>query len=72
MGELIVILGLTIIAPIWILGHYATKWRLAKGISTDESRLLEDLWEIAERMEQRVVALETILDENVEDWRRKA
>ena len=69
MGELLGILALTIVAPIWIVSHYVTKWRLAKGLSSDEAQTLEDLWRIAQRMEQRVKTLEAILDENAEGWR---
>ncbi len=71
MFELFGILALTIVAPIWILGHYITKWRLAKGLSKNEAQLLEELWKTAQRMEKRVHTLEAILDDNVDAWRKK-
>ena len=33
--------------------------------------MLEELWQDAQRMESRINALETILDDQVPDWRRK-
>ncbi len=69
--ELVVILALTVVAPIWIIAHYATRWRSTKALSSDEEQLLEELWESAERMEQRINALERILDAEVTDWRKK-
>ena len=72
MEGLLGIIALTIVAPIWILSHYSTKWRLAKGLTRDEAQMLEDLWQTAQRMEQRVKTLEAILDENVEGWRNQA
>jgi phage shock protein B len=72
MSEFLGIIALTIVAPIWIISHYVTKWRLAKGLSNDEAQTLEDLWRIAQRMEKRVKTLEAILDENVEGWRNKS
>jgi len=72
MGEITGILALTIVAPIWIVSHYVTKWRLSKGLSTDEAQTLEDLWKAAQRMEQRVKTLEAILDDNVDGWRNKS
>lgn len=69
--ELVVILALTVVAPIWIIAHYATRWRSTKALSSDEEQLLEELWESAERMEQRINALERILDTEVTDWRKK-
>jgi len=72
MSELLGIIALSIVAPIWIVSHYGTKWRLAKGLSNDEAQTLEDLWQIAQRMESRVKTLESILDENVDGWRNKS
>ena len=72
MTELAMILALTIVAPIWIVSHYLTKWKLSKGLSTDDVQMLEDLWKTAQAMEKRVITLETILDENVKGWRSQA
>ena len=72
MSELLSIIALTVVAPIWIVSHYVTKWRLAKGLSNDEAQTLEDLWQIAQRMESRVKTLEAILDANVDGWRNKS
>ena len=72
MSEILGIIALTVVAPIWIVSHYVTKWRLAKGITTGDAETLEDLWKIAQGMEQRIETLESILDENVEAWRTKS
>ena len=72
MSEILGIIALTIVAPIWIVSHYVTKWRLAKGISTGDAETLEDLWKIAQGMESRIETLESILDENVDGWRTKS
>jgi phage shock protein B len=71
MGEVLGIIAMTIVAPIWIVSHYLTKWRLSKGLSTDEAHMLEDLWKTAQAMENRVNTLEAILDDNVKGWRNK-
>ncbi|WP_299625554.1 envelope stress response membrane protein PspB [Pelagibius sp.] len=69
--EVPVILFLAVVAPIWIIAHYATRWRATKSLSSDEEQLLEELWQSAERMEQRINSLERILDAEVTDWRKK-
>jgi phage shock protein B len=51
--------------------HYTTKWKATKGLSDDEQRLLEDLWQDSQRMESRLNALETILDDEVPKWRSR-
>ena len=72
MSEAVWIIAMSIVAPIWIVSHYVTKWRLAKGLSNDEAQTLEELWKIAQGMETRVKTLEAILDENVDGWRNKS
>jgi phage shock protein B len=67
----IVIVFMTVVLPIIIVMHYVTKWKATKGLSNDEQRLLEDLWKDSQSMQSRVNALETILDSEVPDWRKK-
>jgi phage shock protein B len=72
MSDALGIIALTIVAPIWIVSHYATRWKLSKGLSSDEAHVLESLWKTAQKMEERVQTLEAILDDNVEGWRNKS
>ncbi|RZV45918.1 MAG: envelope stress response membrane protein PspB, partial [Sphingomonadaceae bacterium] len=39
--------------------------------SNEDEKMLEELWESAQRMESRINALETILDNEVADWRKR-
>lgn len=50
--------------------HYQTELRKTKSISSDDERLVDDLWKTAQRLERRVDALETILDKEAPDWRK--
>jgi len=72
MPDAVWIVAMTIVAPIWIVSHYVTKWKLSKGLSQDETLMLEDLWKTAQAMENRVNTLESILDDNVKGWRHNA
>ncbi len=69
--ELPIILLLAVVAPIWIIAHYTTRWRATKALTSDEEQMLEELWKSSERMEQRINALERILDAEVTDWRKQ-
>ena len=62
MLEVPLILFLVIVAPIWIIAHYVTRWRLAKTLSPEDEKQLAELWRIAERMEERVDSIERILE----------
>ena len=56
------ILFLVIVAPIWIVAHYTTRWRMAKTLSSEDEKQFAELWQIAERMEQRIDSIEQILE----------
>lgn len=72
-GAIVVsIIFLAVVAPIWIVLHYVTKWRIAKTLSADDERMLSDLWHSAGRMEDRIRQLERILDSEVPGWRSKS
>jgi len=62
---------MTMVLPIVVVMHYVTKWKATKGLSGDEQRMLEDLWKDSQAMQSRLNALETILDAEVPDWKRK-
>ena len=62
MFEVPLILFLVIVAPIWIIAHYTTRWRMAKSLSAEDEKQFAELWQIAERMEERMANLERILD----------
>ncbi len=66
------IIFLAVVAPLWILAHYITRWRTAKALSSDEETMLSDLWESAAKMENRLHTLEQILDAEAPGWRTKA
>ncbi len=74
MSELLalaIILFLAIVAPLIVVLHFVTKWKQSREISTDDEQLLEDLWMLSQRLEERLMTLEEILDEDVPDGRRK-
>ncbi len=65
------VIFMTVVLPIMVVLHYVTKWKATKGLSDEEQRLLEDIWKDTQAMQSRVNALETILDDEVPDWRKK-
>ena len=62
MFEVPLILFLVIVAPIWIIAHYTTRWRMAKTLSPEDEKQFAELWQTAERMEQRIDSIERILE----------
>lgn len=67
----ITVIFMVIVLPIIVIMHYVTKWKATRGLSQDEEQLLEDLWKSSQAMESRLNSLETILDDQSPEWRRK-
>ncbi len=63
------ILFLVVVAPLWILAHYLTRWRSARALSVEDERALGELWSAAQRMETRLANLERVLDAETPGWR---
>ncbi len=68
----IAVLILVIVIPTALVLHYSTKWKSLKGLSDEEQRVLEDLWQDSMKMEDRIRALETILDDELPGWRGRS
>jgi phage shock protein B len=51
--------------------HFITKWKQAREISGGDEGMLEELWNLSQRMEERLESLETILDSELPEWRKK-
>jgi phage shock protein B len=74
MGDLLtiaVIVFLVIPAPLIIVLHFITKWKQSREISGGDERMLEDVWMLSRRFEERLETLEVILDSELPDWRKK-
>ena len=71
MLEAPLIIFLAVVAPVWIIAHYVTRWRTAKTLSADDETMLSELWESAAKMEARIVTLEQILDAEAPGWRSR-
>jgi phage shock protein B len=70
-GFVLAVLFMTVVAPLWIIFHYITKWRSQRGLSAQDERLMAELWEIANRLEGRIQTLERVLDAEAPNWRNK-
>jgi len=71
MSEVIPVLLITICLPLWIIFHYVTKWKTSKGLSPEDERMLSEIWESANKMEERIITLERIMDIETPNWRSR-
>ncbi len=71
MSEVIPILLLTICFPLWIVFHYITKMKTSKGLTAEDEKMLCEVWESTNKMEERINILERILDIEAPTWRQR-
>ena len=71
MSEVIPILLITVCFPLWIVFHYVTKMKTSKGLSSEDEKMLSEVWESTNKMEERINTLERILDIEAPTWRQR-
>lgn len=45
----------------WIILHYITKWKTAATITPDDEHLLEELYQLAKRLDERMDTVERLV-----------
>ncbi len=53
----------------WLILHYVTQWRRARGLSMEDERLLDDMHEMARRLDERLGTIERIVAADNPNWR---
>lgn len=72
MEEIIVpiaIVGMLFIGLPGIILHYLTKWKSQTGISQQDEALLDELHELARRLDQRIETVERIVAAENPNWK---
>jgi phage shock protein B len=65
------LIALIVVAPIWIVAHYVTQWRAARSLSREDERALGEMWETAQKLQERIDTLERVLDAQAPGWRAR-
>jgi phage shock protein B len=66
--ELIIIPAIFLGLP-WIILHYITKWKTAATITTDDEVLLEELYSLAKRLDERMDTVERLVASDNADFK---
>ena len=65
------IVFLTIVVPIWITLHYRSLNNSSRALSDEDRESLEEMLETVDRMTDRIVNLEALLDADRPNWRNE-
>ena len=71
MDDLIPVVG--IVVPLlglpWLILHYVTKWKQAPKITQEDENLLDEMFNLARRLEDRLNTVERIVAADNPDWK---
>jgi phage shock protein B len=65
----ILIVGMLFIGLPWLIFHYVTKWKTAKTLTTEDENLLDELYDLARRLDDRMGTIERIIQADNPHWR---
>lgn len=55
------VMGTLFIGLPWLILHYLTKWKQAPGITDEDEKLLDELYMLARRLDDRLATIERIV-----------
>ena len=53
----------------WIIFHYITKWKTQASLTTEDENLLDELHDLARRLDDRMCTIERIIQADNPNWR---
>jgi phage shock protein B len=62
--------GVLFIGFPWLIFHYITKWKQAKTLTGDDEKLLDELHEMARRLDDRLCTIERIMNAENPNWQQ--
>ena len=69
MDEAIVIVPAIVLGLPWIIFHSVTKWKTAATITNDDEVLLEELYQRAKRLDERMDTVERLVASDNADFK---
>jgi phage shock protein B len=53
----------------WLILHYVTQWKKSATLTIEDERLLDELHDLAGRLDERVCSIERIMTAENPNWR---
>ncbi len=64
----IIVVPILFLALPWMILHYVTKWKTRTSITAEDEAMLDDLYELARRLDDRMLTIERILHDDNPNW----
>lgn len=68
----ILVVGMLFIGLPWLIFHYVTRWKSQATLTTEDENLLDELHELARRLDDRLRTVERIMAADNPNWRSVA
>ena len=65
----LVVCSILFIGMPWVILHYVTKWKQAPKITVEDENLLDEMFNLARRLEDRLNTVERIVAADHPDWK---
>lgn len=66
--EPVFVVAILVVGLPWLIMHYMTKWKTAATITTDDEVLLEELYQLAKRLDDRMDTVERLVASDNPDF----
>jgi phage shock protein B len=67
----VLVVGILFLGLPWLVFHYITKWKTAATLTSGDEKLLDELYETARRLDDRLCTIERIMTAENPDWRQQ-
>ena len=68
----VLICGILFIGLPWLIMHYVTRWKTAATLTSSDEDMLEELHDLARRLDDRMCTIERIMSAENPNWRQVA
>jgi len=65
----IIIVGMLFLGLPWIIFHYITRWKSVGSLTAEDENLLDELHDLARRLDDRLGTVERIMTAENPNWR---
>jgi phage shock protein B len=65
------IVGMLFIGLPWLILHHVTKWKTAATLTREDEKLLDDLYDSARRLDERMHTIERIIAADDPAWKSR-
>jgi phage shock protein B len=65
----IIIVGMLFIGLPWMIFHYVTRWKTAGTLTREDENLLDELYDTARRLDDRLDSIERIIAADNPNWK---